>query len=172
MANAKMIYGKNTVTLFKPLKFTGMVISMVLRNEVNKNSKTFFPFGKIKSNVLKEELNHYDFTFPRELKNLWATLGGGELFQDEIILNTVVSDKNKFDIIYYNNEFANWGIAPDYFIFSDSGSDFTAFHKQNHSITVFSTNNMKSSIRQQFNNMIDWFEFIWWQNSTTLVLEK
>ena len=63
-----------------------------IKKEQKRSKYQFFEFGKIPKNELNKELTKYDFSFPKELINIWLEYGGGELWETENILSSLIDE--------------------------------------------------------------------------------
>jgi len=144
-----------------------------IKKEQKKSKNQFFEFGKVTKRELNQELAKYDFSFPKELINIWLEFGGGELWETENILYPLFSNDDLIETVEKHN---NYAIEKDfdnnYFIFATDTVNYTAFEKHTHEVKTFRYNHDKWNIEKSYKNIIDWFTYLFWSQYNVLVLTK
>ena len=139
-----------------------------------KNEPYFFiPFGKVKRLTLEKELRQYDFNFPDELINVWLEFGGGEFWETENILYPISSEDDLIEkMIIYNQNVQENNFNKRYFIFASDTVELVAFEKKNHSIKIFRSKEEDYQIEAEFNDIIEWFNSIFWEQYNYVSITK
>jgi len=122
----------------------------------------FYPFGCVDSKRLESELQRYNFTFPKELIEMWLQFGGGDLFEIYTILYPLENKEDKLDIYSYNLTCLQEGFNSNYFIFASDDSYISAFQKKDKDIAIFFRNINKVYAKEKnFPDINHWFEYLW-----------
>jgi len=144
-----------------------------IKKEQEKKKYHFFAFGKISKSDLEKELVKYDFSFPKELINIWLEYGGGELWETENILYPLITDDILIETVHKYMIFAkDKNFDANYFIFATDTVSYTAFNKHTHDVKIFTFKNNTWFVEKCFKDIIDWFSYILWAQHNALVLTK
>lgn len=145
----------------------------VINKELKNNPNFFMPFGAIDKIILENKLDKYKFSFPKELVNVWIKFGGGEFWEIENILYPLQTDNEIIeDMLNYNNYANETGFNNEYHIFASNTVELVAFHKINHSIKVFRPKEENYRIEAQFDNIIEWFSNIFYEQYNYVAITK
>ncbi len=145
----------------------------VINKELKNNPSFFMPYGAINKIDLENTLSQYNFSFPKELINVWIKYGGGEFWQIENILYPLKTDNEIIECMVNYNKFANeTGFNNEYHIFASNTVELVAFHKTNHSVKIFRPKEENYKIDAQFDTIIDWFSSIFYEQYNYVALTK
>jgi len=145
----------------------------VIKAQIKEHPDCFFPFGAIEKPVLMNELKKYDFEFPLELINFWIEFGGGELWQTENILYPLESDDYLIErLIHYNQSEKETGFDQNYMIFASNTVQLVAFNKKNHSVKIFRPHDENYKIDKEFDNIIEWLIYVFWEQHNYVAISK
>lgn len=122
---------------------------------MDKYPRSFFPFGKVDSFTLDNEIRKYSFKFPDELVSIWKEYGGGDLYQTETILYPLQNDKID-NVVDLNNAYWADGMPRNNFVFHIGTGGVTAFNLETGEVINLNTDNWNVTCR--YLSFVDWFK--------------
>ncbi len=132
---------------------------LAILQDAQRVPRIFCDFGAIPPEELREWLRHNALQLPADLIEFWELTGGGDIFDCETIYRpTVPSIPNSCfvhdDIESINAGHTAKGKPSEFYIFHDTGSEFSAVRLHDQKFVTLSSNYI---VRNSFDSLDEWY---------------